>query len=105
MQIAAALPHRKFAAVWARLQRLTHPGNHKGAWTPEEDSKLLEFHGQHGSKWSKIGNMIGRLPEACRDRFRAIGMAPTKNVGHWNKEEEEALSSVIMEYSREVNLV
>lgn len=104
-QIAASLPHRKFTAVWSRLFRLTHPGNNKGAWTPDEDSLLMDAFGRLGPKWKAIGGLIGRLPESCRDRWRTVGATPGKNVGRWGKDEEACLCSAVAEYDKEVGLV
>ena len=105
MQIAGSLPHRKFTSVWSRLFRLTHAANGKGAWTPGEDSRLLELHRELGPKWKRIGGEIGRLPEGCRDRWRTIGAAPGKHAGRWAKAEEAALSAAVMDYDKAVGLV
>lgn len=96
--MAANLPNRKFTSVWSRIYRLTHPGNLKGAWSAEEDSTLLTEYARHGAKWKCIGDAIGRLPESCRDRWRAIGEQPGKQVGTWSEEEEAALSFAVNEY-------
>jgi Myb-like DNA-binding domain len=105
MQIAASLPHRKFTAVWSRLVRLTHAGNNKGPWSAAEDSQLMEAHGRLGPKWKVIGEMVGRLPESCRDRWRLLGVVPGKSTGRWGAEEEAALSAAVSAYDQEAGLV
>jgi hypothetical protein len=66
---------------------------------------LFTAYKQHGSKWSKVGEMVGRLPEACRDHWRVVGAAPGKNKGRWSTEEEATLIAVVMEYAEEAGLV
>lgn len=71
--IAAALPQRTAKSVYAAGTRLLHPGNYKGAWTSEEISRLRELVSQRGNRWAEIGGALGRLPEACRDRWKELG--------------------------------
>lgn len=101
LQITAALPQRTHSAAWSRLFRITHPGNGKGAWTAEEDAALQAAHRRHGAKWVKIGDALSRLPEACRDRWRALGggaaagrVAP-RVTGAWSDAEEAVLREAV----------
>lgn len=43
----------------------------QGAWTAEEDAALAHLVEQHGAKWKRIGDAMGRLPDSCRDRWRS----------------------------------
>ena len=104
LQVAVHLPHRTLTSLWSRMFRLTHPGNNKGAWSADEDSRLTELVTQVGPKWSVIGKELERLPLACRDRWRSVGCAG-KRTGAWDHQEEEELSKVIKEYDQETGLV
>lgn len=44
----------------------------QGKWSTEEDEQLLRLVGERGRKWKEIGGAIGRMPEACRDRWLVI---------------------------------
>ena len=44
----------------------------QGKWTPEEDAQLLQLVSERGKKWKEIGGAVGRMPEACRDRWLMI---------------------------------
>lgn len=104
-QVAACLPHRTFSASWSRAFRLTHPSTRSGKWTEEEDAQLRDLHARHGSKWTKIGAALGRLPNGCKDRWRHIGIAPEKNAGRWAPGEEAALQAAVEQYSAAAGLV
>ena len=38
-----ALPERPLQSNYAHLRRLYHPHNYQGAWTPEDDDRLLTY--------------------------------------------------------------
>lgn len=71
--IAAALPERTAKSVYAAGTRLLHPGNYKGVWTPDEVSRMRELVAEKGNRWVEIGGALGRLPEACRDKWKELG--------------------------------
>lgn len=50
--------------------------NKKGAWTPEEDEKLIELVSRFGPKsWSQIARDVpGRSGKSCRLRCVAAGL-------------------------------
>lgn len=47
----------------------------QGGWTTEEDDRLLDYINKHGKRWKGAGDSLGRLPDACRDRYREIWCA------------------------------
>ena len=71
--VAAALPERTAKSVYAAGTRLLHPGNYRGAWTGAEVSRLRELVAARGNRWVEIGGALGRLPEACRDKWKELG--------------------------------
>ncbi|KAL4437042.1 hypothetical protein ABPG75_004181 [Micractinium tetrahymenae] len=97
-KIAAALPNRTFKAVWAAGTRMFHEGNYQGKWTPEEDAQLLALVSERGRKWTEIGGAVGRMPEACRDRWLMIRLGGTKKEGRWSDEETERLRQAVQDY-------
>lgn len=57
-----------------RWQKVLKPGQYKGPWTPEDDSKQIQLVQKYGvKKWSKIAREIpGRLGKQCRERYVQI---------------------------------
>ena len=58
----------------------THPrrlplSSLQGKWTAEEDERLLALVEERGRKWTEIGGAVGRMAEACRDRWLVIRCA------------------------------
>ena len=70
--VAAALPARTAKSVYAAGTRLLHPGNYGGAWSADEVSRLRSLVAGKGNRWAEIGGALGRLPEACRDRWKEL---------------------------------
>lgn len=91
VQIGAVLPHRNLPAIQHRLRRLTHSGRGKGKWTEKEEQLLLDLHSKLGSAWAKIGEHVGRLPIACRDKLRTLKETEAGRTGRWSSDEEDRL--------------
>lgn len=53
----------------------------QGPWKAEEDELLRQLVESKGNKWLEIGEAMGRMGEACRDRWRTI-----KLVRHQSQE-------------------
>ncbi|GAQ91283.1 hypothetical protein KFL_007580010, partial [Klebsormidium nitens] len=96
LEIARCLPERSVKRVHARACRLLHGGNYKGRWSREEEERLQTLHAQLGPKWVQIGSMMGRLPDACKDKWRIIGVTDKKK-GQWSPKESEQLSRLVQE--------
>ena len=47
---------------------------------------MLKFVEEHGRDWKKVGAMLARYPESCRDRHRRI--CGTYNSGAFTAEED-----------------
>ncbi|PRW58651.1 myb family transcription factor family [Chlorella sorokiniana] len=97
-QIAAKLPQRTVKSVWAAGTRMFHEGNYQGKWSSGEDSRLLELVEEKGRRWKEIGGALGRMPEACRDRWLAIRLGDQQRKGPWDEEEVERLRKAVEEY-------
>ncbi|PSC75744.1 DNA-binding REB1 [Micractinium conductrix] len=97
-KIAAALPHRTVKSVWAAGTRMFHEGNYQGKWTAEEDERLLALVEERGRKWTEIGGAVGRMAEACRDRWLVIRLGESRKKGRWDEAETEKLKKAVEEY-------
>lgn len=79
--LGGQLRERSLQSLYAHLRRQHHPGNHLGAFTAQEDETLRRLVVMHGTQWSLIGGLMGRMPENCRDRYREIANSEPKGVG------------------------
>jgi Myb-like DNA-binding domain len=52
---------------------------------------------EKGSRWKEIGGCLGRLPTACRDRWREVRLGDDRHRGKWTYEEEERLRMIVNE--------
>jgi hypothetical protein len=84
-------------------RRKFHNFEGRGSWTKEQDEELREFHEMYPGKWTKIGQVINRFPEDCRDRWRnylVCGDKLRKDV--WDKDEEDRLKTAVKESLDEI---
>jgi Myb-like DNA-binding protein REB1 len=87
--LAAALPHRSFNSVYARVRRAEHPMKQRGFWVEAEDAELTPYAFQClvwcnmlaerlfnsavrdlGQSWEKISLRVGRTASDCKDHYR-----------------------------------
>ncbi|KAL1917083.1 uncharacterized protein VTP21DRAFT_5281 [Calcarisporiella thermophila] len=95
---ARPLPDRPLRAVYHHCKRIFNPENYKGPWTAAEDLQLKELVAQHGQNWKVIGEHLGRMGEACKDRWRNyLKDGDKKKSGRWTAAEEEQLRNIIEE--------
>ena len=69
-EIQQVLPYRKRAAVQRFCRRRYHNFSARGTWTREEDERLKQAVAEKGKSWKAVGEVVERLPEDCRDRWR-----------------------------------
>eukprot|EP00981_Chlorochromonas_danica_P007425 scaffold1729_cov173-Ochromonas_danica.AAC.1 len=91
-------PHRSNRDVGSRWNSALRPDIKSGAWSAEEDAKLLELVKQYGeSSWPKVApHMDGRTGVSCQQRWRSI-LDPSVDRSEWKAEEDEIIKKVIME--------
>ncbi|KAF9535330.1 hypothetical protein CPB83DRAFT_841584 [Crepidotus variabilis] len=89
--IALSVSGRTNKACRKRWLHSLQPNVKKSAWTPSEDSLLLELYGKHGPKWSMIARQIsGRTDDACSKRYREA-LDPSLKKDQWTPDEDEKL--------------
>ncbi|KAK9840762.1 hypothetical protein WJX81_003109 [Elliptochloris bilobata] len=93
--VAAALPHRRIKAVWSCGTRMFHDANYQGRWSEEDTTRLLALVAERGQRWQSIGTALGRMPEACRDRYRETRLGAARRSGRWTPEEEALLADIV----------
>eukprot|EP01134_Creolimax_fragrantissima_P006883 CFRG6883T1 len=86
------LSNRSEGQIAQRWLKVLSPNIIKGAWTPEEDAKVIELINEHGTKdWSLISGFLpGRVGKQCRERWHNH-LNPDVRKGPWTKEEEETI--------------
>ncbi|KAI3642708.1 hypothetical protein MP228_012263 [Amoeboaphelidium protococcarum] len=138
--IAAPFPTRPLQSVFHRVKRLYHPLNQvidpeqiiaaasasdnnidaealravkTRGWSKEDLKQLVDLVTQHGTEWQKIGELMNRMPENCRSRYKAIrekGLGTQQSMGRvsWSSDDELLLLEVILKHLAEnyqVNLL
>ncbi|KAJ7456566.1 hypothetical protein FB451DRAFT_1276412 [Mycena latifolia] len=92
--VAQAVPGRTNKACRKRWLHSLSPSVKKSAWTPSEDSLLIELYTTHGPKWSAIARKIpGRTDDACSKRYREA-LDPNLKKDEWTPDEDAKLLEV-----------
>ncbi|RCK57472.1 DNA-binding protein REB1 [Candida viswanathii] len=91
-------PYRTQSSIYKHIRRKFHVFDVRAIWTPEEDKKLDDLALLHNNKWKQIGEILGRMPEDCRDRWRNYVKCGTKRtMNKWSQEEEDQLIRIVTE--------
>lgn len=97
-RIYQAFPYRTRSSVYKHIRRKFHVFDVRAIWTPEEDKKLDELALQHNNNWKLIGEILGRMSEDCRDRWRNyVKCGPKRTKNAWSQEEEDQLIKIVTE--------
>ncbi|KAJ0963819.1 hypothetical protein J5N97_028941 [Dioscorea zingiberensis] len=88
-KIAEYVPDRSDVQCLHRWQKVIDPDLVKGAWTKEEDDRIIKLVEKYGpKKWSLIAqSMPGRIGKQCRERWHNH-LNPAIKKDAWTKEEE-----------------
>ena len=86
-RLAQMLPGRIGKQCRERWRNHLDPANNRGAWTPEEDSILINLHQQFGNSWVKIASLMpGRSDNCIKNRWnstlRKSSQQPTIQLNH-----------------------
>jgi hypothetical protein len=107
VRVAAHVPGRSPQSVYDHAKRRLEPKNYRSAWSNEDIEQLARLIQKYGTKWVQIGEELGRLPGACRDKWRDVlrtsGFRPQAiRKGRFTSEEEALLLTLVMQ-SREAH--
>ena len=71
-KLASLLPGRIGKQCRERWRNHLDPSNNHGAWTPEEDALLIQYHNQFGNAWVKIAALMpGRSDNSIKNRWNS----------------------------------
>ncbi|KAJ7998536.1 hypothetical protein DPEC_G00205930 [Dallia pectoralis] len=87
--IATLIPNRSEHQCQHRWLKVLDPDLVKGAWTKEEDEKVIELVNQYGNKqWAIVAKHLkGRLGKQCRERWHNH-LNPDVKKSSWTAEED-----------------
>ncbi|KAF9364567.1 RNA polymerase I enhancer binding protein [Mortierella sp. NVP85] len=98
VEIAVRLQTRPLLNIYLHVRRMFHPQNNVGAWSKDDDKKLIELYGKYRGQWTTIGNELGRMADSCRDRYRNhLKDQSTMITGPWQPHEDEKLLTIMQE--------
>lgn len=101
VEIAGRLKTRPLLNIYLHVRRMYHPQNNIGAWTKEDDDKLIELYTKHKGQWTTIGVALGRMADSCRDRYRNhLKDLATMNTGTWAPEEDKKLLEIMTDLAK-----
>jgi len=70
--VSKSLPNRSTESSYRCVTRMYHPDNFNGSFTEKEDKEILRLYCIYGPSWKKIGEMIGRMGTAVKDRYNIL---------------------------------
>lgn len=91
--LAEQMPNRTPNQLKDRYYKMTRGASSvKGAWTEDEDAKVMELVGKHGArKWSVIASHLpGRVGKQCRERWHNH-LNPEISKEAWTLEEDRKI--------------
>lgn len=96
--LTKVLPYRSRASVYKHVRRQYHVFDIRARWTPEEDEMLRKLAATCKTNWKKVGEVMNRMPEDCRDRWRNyVKCGENRAMNKWSEEEETTLRDIVMD--------
>lgn len=96
--LTKVLPYRSHASVYKHVRRQYHVFQVRGKWTKEDDELLAKLALTREGHWKEIGEMMGRMPEDCRDRWRNyVKCGENRALNKWTEDEEAKLREIVVE--------
>jgi len=95
MRVAAVVASRNSVQCNQRWNRSLRPGLVHGAWTADEDAKLMDALAEQRDctdvNWTQVAVKIeGRIPKQCKERFR-LKFDPELVLKEWSADEDALL--------------
>ena len=89
------LPYRPRMSVQKYCRRHFH-NFQRGTWSAEEDEMLKHAVAEKGNNWKAISEMVGRMADDCRDRYRNyVHNSENRNREQWTNEEVQSFCNAI----------
>ena len=98
-EVCDVLPYRTNHSIQRYCRRQFHNYTARGTWSKEEDEMLGRAVAEKGRSWKVVGEMIERMPEDCRDRYRNYHTAGAhqQKQGEWTEREVSQLCKAVNE--------
>mmetsp|Transcript_18210 Transcript_18210/g.15871 ORF Transcript_18210/g.15871 Transcript_18210/m.15871 type:complete len:485 (-) Transcript_18210:963-2417(-) len=98
-EIATHLPGKTVLQCMHRWTKIIKPSIVKGAWTPEEDEKLVQWVETYGpNNWAQASKVIqGRSGKQCRERWNN-SLKPDVKKGEWTRDEDEIIYDCYLKF-------
>lgn len=94
--LTRVLPYRLRASIYKHVRRQYHVFEVRAKWTKEEDETLSRLAAETSGKWKRIGQLMQRMPEDCRDRWRNyVKCGSNRSLQKWTAEEEQTLKDIV----------
>ncbi|KAJ8907765.1 hypothetical protein NDN08_007870 [Rhodosorus marinus] len=96
-RVTLHVPGRSTLAIYRHAKRRWAPITNKGEWSEREVDQLRDLVQKRGHKWTQIGEELGRLPGACKDKWRDdVQFGGNRKTGRTSSEEHEKLTELIV---------
>ncbi|CUM68448.1 uncharacterized protein PRCAT00006172001 [Priceomyces carsonii] len=94
--LTRVLPYRSRASVYKHVRRQYHVFDVRAKWTKEDDELLRKLASTKEGNWKEIGEIMGRMPEDCRDRWRNyVKCGENRVLNKWSEDEEKKLKDIV----------
>ncbi|PKA60327.1 hypothetical protein AXF42_Ash008386 [Apostasia shenzhenica] len=92
-EIASSIPWRPPCSVYNRAHSL-YERSENCRWEPEEYELLKRYHMNHGTKWRKLADLLGKYRGHVKDTWRRIRLSNRKR-GRWSQDECQSLYDLV----------
>ncbi|KAL6721239.1 hypothetical protein ACLMJK_000341 [Lecanora helva] len=97
-ELHEVVPYRPRPSLQKLVRRRFHNYSARGTWSAEEDEMLKQAVQIKGTSWKAVGEMIDRMAEDCRDRWRNyLVNSEHRNHEQWTDDEVRDLCNAIIE--------
>ena len=94
--LTRVLPYRLRALVYKHVRRQYHVFQVRAKWSKEDDEFLRKLAQTKQGNWKEIGDIMGRMPEDCRDRWRKyVKCGDNRLLNKWLEDEEKQLRDAV----------
>ncbi|RLV83309.1 DNA-binding protein REB1 [Meyerozyma sp. JA9] len=94
--LTRVLPYRSRASVYKHVRRQYHVFEVRAKWSKEDDEFLRKLAQTKQGNWKEIGDIMGRMPEDCRDRWRNyVKCGDNRSLNKWSEDEEKQLRDAV----------